>query len=434
MGFPAPHLSLLPVLLKGSVPNLTHLYLTKLHLGRRITFQDHCELPALRYLHISSARGDRLFQLSRRCPILLSFVCREYFLPFDDPEDEDELHVDDAPTIIPGMVDQILVSSLRNFGQLERITRSQNVMQTAFTWTRKPLSIIALPGIKTVTLIGNGCLPPFYDARADQDHFNLPTFDHFMQTFTHLNHLILYNVAALWPNAQQHHFTASLQSIERIAFEGIIRLSPIRAALKLLPNLRSLKFEACQPSFTHGNLLQLCNLATSSVFEPEYLSKETHPQLPKYPKRLIVKLVNLLTAEPPSDQDLPWACCSTLQRLELSGLTIDESDIRSLLKLLKLYKEHQERIGTATPYPGMLTLNACFYTGVVDNVGGENTNDIGHAYTRVPVHDAESMGYCEAKELFKDLPEEFEDAVEAEEEEISVYGRANSEDEIDFLS
>jgi hypothetical protein len=417
MGSPAAHLSLLPIFLKESAPNLTHLYLARLHLGRGTTFPEHCKLPALKHLHISRARGDRLFQLSWRCPALLSLVCQDYYLPFEDPEDENGLHPEDAPSRIPGLGDHSLVSSLLNFGWLERVTLSQDSVQTAFRWTKRPRSIVTLPGIKTVTLIGNASLPPYYEERANRNHFDLSTLDHFLQTFTHLNHLILHDVSMLWPNAQQHHFKASLRGIERITFEGVIRIASIRAALKLFPKLQSVKFEACLPSFIHGGIMETCNLGTSSVFEPESLKGEApHAQGPKYPKRLIVKVVNLLLGDSPSDQEL--SCCSKLRHLEFSGFTIDDSDIQSLLKLLNLHEEHQKHSGTTTPYPGMLTLRACFYTGVNDNDDGDGTDDIGHEYTRVPVLDAENMGYRQAEELFEDLPEEFEDAAEAEQEEM----------------
>jgi hypothetical protein len=284
--------------------------------------------------------------------------------------------------------------------------------------------------VKTVTLIGNASLPHFYEEKANRNPFGLSTFDHFLQTFTSLNHLILYDVSVLWPlNAQQHHFKASLQSIEHITFEGIIRLGPIRAVLRLLPNLRSLKFEACQPSFTNGNFLQYSNLATSSVFDPESLNGEgPRAQSPKYPKRLIVKVVNLLTEEEfPNGQGLP--CRFTLQRLEFSGLTITDSDIQSLLKLTKTHEERQKEYrGTATPYSKLLTLKACFYTAINDDGGAEDATDLGHNFSRVRVRDAESMGYKEAEELFKRLPEQFKNRAEDDEED-GEDGETDSEDE-----
>jgi hypothetical protein len=120
MGSPGAHLSLLPIFLKGSAPNLTHLYLAKLHLGRGTTFPENCNLPALKHLHISSVRADRLFQLSRRCPTLLSLACQDYYLPFNDPDDNDELHPEDAPPRNLALGDHPLASSLLNFGRLER--------------------------------------------------------------------------------------------------------------------------------------------------------------------------------------------------------------------------------------------------------------------------------------------------------------------------
>jgi hypothetical protein len=240
----------------------------------------------------------------------------------------------------------------------------------------------------------------------------------------------------LWsPDVPQYHFEASLQTIKHITFEGIIRLTPIRAALRLLPNLRSVKFEACHPSFTQGNYLQYCNLATSSIFDPE--SSKDGGQEPKYPRGLAVKVANLLTEEYPTGQELP--CRSTLQRLELSGLTFTDSDIQSLLELLMFHEKHQKHRGTATPYSGRfkLTLKACFYTAINDNGGGssgEDANDLGHRCKRVPVRDAESMGYNEAEELFKHLPEQFEIHVEEKEgdedvEDDEMDDETNSEGE-----